>query len=48
MKNKVIIDSDLIINSKNELIFWALVIFINAELGNFGIERLEDKINQLK
>jgi len=48
MKNKVIIDSDLVINSKNELIFWTLFIFINAELENSGIEGLEDKINQLK
>ncbi len=48
MKNKVIIDSDLVINSKNELIFWTLSIFINAELGNLGIEGLKDKINKLK
>jgi len=48
MKNKVIIDSDLVINSKNELIFWTLFIFINAKLGNLGIEGLKDKINKLK
>ena len=48
MKNKVTIDLDLVINSKNELIFWTLSIFINAELGNLGIEGLKDKINKLK
>jgi hypothetical protein len=48
MKNKVIIDSDLVINSKIELIFWTLFIFINAGLGNLEIEGLKDKINQLK
>ena len=25
--------------------FWTLFIFINAELGNLGIEGLKDKIN---
>ena len=48
MKNKVIIDSDLVINFKNESIFWTLFIFINAELGNLGIEGLNDKINQFR
>ncbi len=48
MKNKVIRNSDLVINSKNELIFWTLSIFINAELGNLGIEGLNDKINKLR
>jgi hypothetical protein len=40
--------SDLVINFKNESIFWTLFIFINAELGNLGIEGLKDKINLLK
>ena len=35
-------NSDLVINSKNESIFWALFIFINAKLGNLGI-RLSGK-----
>ena len=48
MKNKVTIDSDLVINSKNEFIFWTLSIFINAELGNLGIEGLNDKTNKLR
>ena len=29
---------DLVINFKNGSIFWTLFIFINAELGNLGIE----------
>ncbi len=28
---------DLVINFKNESIFWTLFIFINAKLGNLGI-----------
>jgi hypothetical protein len=40
--------SDLVISFKNESIYWTLFIFINAELGNLGIEGLKDKINQLK
>jgi hypothetical protein len=33
--------TDLVINSKNESIFWTLFIFINAKLGNLGIEGLK-------
>jgi len=31
-----------VINFKNESIFWTLFIFMNAELGNLGIEGLRD------
>jgi hypothetical protein len=42
------VSTDLVINFKNESIFWTLFIFINAELGNLGIQGLKDKINQIK
>ena len=42
------IDTDLAINFENESILGTLFIFINAELGNLGIEGLKDKINKLR
>ncbi len=43
-KIEIVFTTDLEINFKNESIFWTLFIFINAELGNLGIEGLKDKI----